>query len=239
MFCDSDEDLFITQSTFRNESETGVHDETDDNDWLFQDFGELLESNKHESTWIETVLPVILPTPIPLPRIGHVPPVVTSNVSHASRLNIKSDSEIQKMALDRIPKNTLYKNNWAVNTFTFWQNERNKLALNSSLNISAIHPELEEMTKDELNYALSRFVSEMKKKDGNDYPGQTLYELVMAIQNHLSVKGKCYRFLNDPSFKQLQDSLDCIMKTRCAAGIGIQKRQAQVLSFADEDKFWS
>ena len=81
MFCDSDEDLFITQSTFRNESETGVHDETDDNDWLFQDFGELLESNEHESTSIETVLPVSLPTPVPLPRIGHVPPVVTSNVS--------------------------------------------------------------------------------------------------------------------------------------------------------------
>ncbi|XP_070568245.1 zinc finger MYM-type protein 2-like [Ptychodera flava] len=143
------------------------------------------------------------------------------------------------MAIERIPKNTLNKNSWAVNTFNFWQNERNKLALDPSFNISVIHPKLEEMTKDELNFALSRFVSEIKKKDGNDYPGQSLYELVMIIQNHLSVMGKSCQFLNDPTFKQLKDTLDCIMKTRSAKGIGTEKRQAMVLSVDDENKFWS
>lgn len=48
------------------------------------------------------------------------------------------------------------------------------------MGISIIRTEIDEMTKDELNYSMSRFISEIRKKDGGEYPGKTLYELVMS-----------------------------------------------------------
>ena len=54
-----------------------------------------------------------------------------------------------------------------------------------------IKPHLEDMTIEELNLTLCKFISEIKKNDGKeDYPGNTLYEMVMAIQCHLHVCGK-------------------------------------------------
>ena len=59
--------------------------------------------------------------------------------------------------------------------------------------LSPIRCELDEMTKDELCYALSRFVLEVKKVNGDDYPRNTLYELVICIQLHISTLGKEWR----------------------------------------------
>ncbi|CAG2228172.1 unnamed protein product [Mytilus edulis] len=79
--------------------------------------------------------------------------------------------------------NTKKKMRLAINVFRKWQLERNELAKRDE-NISCIAPDIEEMTKDELCYSLSRFICEVIKENGEDYPGQTLYEILINIQMH-------------------------------------------------------
>lgn len=54
-----------------------------------------------------------------------------------------------------------------------------------------LHPvDLEEMTKDEFCYSLSRFIFEVIRENCEDYPGQTLYEILINLQMHLEQQGK-------------------------------------------------
>ncbi|CAG2252454.1 unnamed protein product [Mytilus edulis] len=100
---------------------------------------------------------------------------------------------IEEGSLPCTADNTKKKMRWAINVFRKWQLERNELAKRDE-NISCIAPDIEEMTKDELCYSLSRFVCEVIKENGEDYPGQTLYEILINIQMHFEQKGKCYKF---------------------------------------------
>ena len=94
------------------------------------------------------------------------------------------------------------------------------------------------MTKEELNYTISRFLCEVKKADGEDYPGSTLYELVIMLQLHLKQHDRNFRLLDEQKFVQLQNTLDNLMKARAAEGIGTHKRQAKVITETEEEILW-
>ena len=116
---------------------------------------------------------------------------------------------------------TYKKLNWAKNLFDEWLNDRNEHAREcKESNISVIAVPLEEMTKDELNYSISRFIVEIRKKNGDEYPGETLYELVLAVQQYLQNLGHNHKFLLDEWYSQIRNTLDNAMKQRAAAGIG-------------------
>ena len=102
-------------------------------------------------------------------------------------------------------KATLNKANWAVRLFRDWREHRNARALSDpSQNISPIQPQLEEMTKDELNFCLSRFLCEVNAKDGKEYQGDTLKTALMSIQLHLEREvGIRYHFTLDSDFLQV------------------------------------
>lgn len=94
------------------------------------------------------------------------------------------------------------------------------MAAQTNTSISPICPNvpIERMTNDELNFSLSRFVHESQKQNGDPYPGKTLRELVVCIQMYLEKKGKVLKFLTDPQFAELQNTLDSTMKARAKQG---------------------
>lgn len=60
---------------------------------------------------------------------------------------------------------------WAVKLFRDWQHHRNKQAMEQpQLNISPILVQMEDMTVDELNFSISRFIVEVKKEDRTEFP---------------------------------------------------------------------
>ena len=79
--------------------------------------------------------------------------------------------------------------------------ERNNIAIFDQ-SISVIHPQLEEMTKAELNFSISRFICEARKENGEEYPGHTLYEL--KIQLFLEQNVLNYKLLNENYFIQVK-----------------------------------
>ena len=129
---------------------------------------------------------------------------------------------------------------WAARVFETWKHERNIKAVSQpQLNISPIQPGLLEMSNDELCYSLSRFCMEAKKQNGENYPSETLYELIISIQLYLEMSGNEVKLLNDEIFQTLKNTLDNRMKQLSASGIKTPRKQADIISEEEEEALWS
>ena len=60
-----------------------------------------------------------------------------------------------------------------------------------------IQQDIDEMSNEMLDLTLARFVAEVRKEDGQEYPGKTLYEILSSIQMYLRVQCKRNRTLID------------------------------------------
>ncbi len=124
--------------------------------------------------------------------------------------------------------------------FNEWKTWRNEATITcDELQRSVIRSELIEMTKDELCHTLTRFVLEAKKANGEPYPAETLYEIIMSIQMHLSVNNREFKFLNDPDFTTLKNTLDGRMKVLAAGGFCVKRKQAEIISEDEEERMWT
>ena len=65
---------------------------------------------------------------------------------------------------------------WAVNAFKEWQQTE---TAKYSPDISPIVVDIDDMTKDELNYSISRLICEATKVDGSEYPSETIHSFVI------------------------------------------------------------
>ena len=89
-----------------------------------------------------------------------------------------------------------------------------------------------------LTYALPRFITEVKKLDGSEFPSKTLYKILFCIQFDLETMGLCWKLLNDKKFSDVKFTLDNMMKLHTSQGIGTCVKQAEILSPGDEDLLW-
>ena len=87
------------------------------------------------------------------------------------------------------------------------------------------------ITRESLDIAMPRFITEIKKVNGNPYPGKTLYDIVTCVQFHLENLGFCYKLLNEDGFREIKWSLDNVMKLHTSEGVGVSVRKAQILCF--------
>ena len=88
---------------------------------------------------------------------------------------------------------------------------------------------VELLERDSFQFSVCCFLAEVHKIDGTEYPGKTLYHLVVSLQKHLMSKGKVWKLVEGPEFKQIRTVLNNLMKERAKANIGMVKRQAEVI----------
>ena len=89
------------------------------------------------------------------------------------------------------------------------------------------------MTDTELSHWLTRFVLEVRKKNGDLYPPNTLHHIVAGLQRHLRWSGRPIDL-----FKDFQSALDAELKRIAGKGIGAKKRQAEVITEEEEQRLW-
>ena len=108
------------------------------------------------------------------------------NISDSEEAQVKTtcfakhvdDDQICKAISERIPRNTIKSTNWGNSVFEAWFFERD------------IDKKAVDMTDGELNKYISWFVHEAVKQDGcSPYPPNSLYQIVVAIQRHLTESG--------------------------------------------------
>ena len=146
---------------------------------------------------------------------------------------------MEVLSKPRIPPNTIRKTFWAVKLFNDWvthmlQNRDDPKIVNILQN----EKDLLNLSNSDLNTTLSSFILSLKKRDGCEYTSGSLFSVITAIQKHLEINGKRVFFFNDDQFGTLKTCLDNTMKSVTKQGVGLVKKQAQVISKEQENSLW-
>ena len=94
------------------------------------------------------------------------------------------------------------------------------------------------MTNAEIEQTLCRFVLETRKKNGYQYPPNTLHHICCGI-NLRSESHPDIDFFRDASFSRFREVLDVEMKRLLNEELGSKPRQAEPLSVQDEKQLWT
>ena len=122
-----------------------------------------------------------------------------------------TETKINEMERISVPENTRKKQNWSYSLHQRWSEARQKEVTLMGLDKSTVAGNL------------TRFIMEVRKSDGSEYPGKTLYEIVTAIQGYLREHKESVLFFSkdDASFKGLRCVLNGLMRQRAPDGINI------------------
>ncbi|XP_071172124.1 uncharacterized protein [Mytilus edulis] len=123
-----------------------------------------------------------------------------------SRFAEMTDNEIDTLIEDAENKNTKKATKWAVNVYEDWKN--------SKIGSGLIIPNLKDLSVQDINSILRKFVVEVWKKNGEKYPAKTLYLLVTGLRGMRSHGVSNLNFLNesDDRFLRFRQILDAQMK---------------------------
>lgn len=145
---------------------------------------------------------------------------------------------------EAIPKKTRQNNNWAVSLWKEWAANRNQMVVTALEPGSPIPLNVTDVKDFSLlDYWLQRFIIEIRRKDGQPYPGNTLIQITSALQRHLRANSK-FKDVNlfktdDSTFIEFRKTLDARMKELIAMGIGVKKQSADPVTVEDEASFWN
>ena len=129
-----------------------------------------------------------------------------------------SDEKLQELKEHKLKKCTYAKKMWGVRTYKEWRMERLKECYDIRI-WQADLDNVEGISVDCFLFAMCKFLAEVtKQKDGSDYPGHTLYHLVISIQKFLN--GKPWKLVEGVEFVELKHVLDNLMKDRAERNIG-------------------
>ena len=135
-----------------------------------------------------------------------------------------------------VPQNTQKTNQWAVRWFQQWLRQRNERSEEKC-------PEDILLTDDhgELCRWLCVCVNEMRKVSGDEYTPRSITLFIGGLQCYItSEKGEHVRLCDpeNPSSKALHRVLDNRFRELHRIGAGTKRKQAEVVSYDEEDQLW-
>ena len=132
--------------------------------------------------------------------------------------------------------------NWVLNIFEEWRETRNEAVLKvENSGEPVLNHRIAEMSDEDLDFFLARFVAEVRKEDGQEYPGKTIYEMICSLQCYLRFQRKGPLFLIDKKcckFRNLNSALDFVLKERAGEGIGRITSKAEVITPDQMEYLW-
>ena len=136
-------------------------------------------------------------------------------------------------------RRTFNKVQWAVKAYRDWRSHRmSDVSLFDALIYESDIDRVELLEHDHFEFAICNFLSEVRKLDGTEYPGKTLYHLVVSIQKHVNLRGKNWKLIKGSQFGAVCTVLNNLMKERAHNNIGMTKRQAKMIDSEIESKLW-
>ena len=168
-----------------------------------------------------------------------------SNTHRHSTPMTEDEIELERKKL--IPTGTTNQNQWARNVFDDWIKERNLTILKSSsselmyLSESSDdgNEKLHLICKEQLAHCLRFFFHEVRKKNGERYPRDSLRQLFFGIQRFIRFERHLdWQFMSDPLFLDCRNALDAAMKSSTRDGLSLNRKIAAPISHTQENKLW-
>lgn len=132
---------------------------------------------------------------------------------------------------------------WSIRTWVEWAEERKITTSTDNSDLyKVVNTDVKNLSDSELNYWLSKFVVEVRKKNplGEPYPPNSLYQLCYGIMRHLKENGRPdVNFFESSSFKLFQDTLEAETKRLLSLGVGVSVKISETFSNEHEEKLWN
>ena len=144
----------------------------------------------------------------------------------------KDDEAVRTAQKQAIPKGTQRSTEWACRIWDEWCKSRRENHCE--------YPPRPHLCSDEssLDSWLSKFILEIRKQDGKEYPPNTLYSIACGILRHVRNYAPQINFFSQSQFHGFRQTLDSEMKRLRATGLGVKKKKAEAISSGDEDLLW-
>ena len=95
--------------------------------------------------------------------------------------------------------------------------------------------------QEELDFWLCRFIVEIRREDGTEYPPNTLLSITSGIQRHMRENGRPETELlatNNMHVPTFQKAIAFRMKELTSKGVGIHSKRTDPVTEMDENKLW-
>ncbi len=160
----------------------------------------------------------------------------TSKEEKATRFKpVTSDCELQDLAGKTFARSTDRKISWAVNLFRMWRQNRIDEGTGEG-EISWCDVDSPDLDPEVLAHVLPTFINEIKRADGEDYPPNTVYSIIVMIQLFFEKKGKTWKLLDGKIFNSVRNTVDNIMKRRSMARIAQKVKRSEPISIDDKEE---
>ncbi len=141
------------------------------------------------------------------------------------------------MAGKSFAKSTDRKISWAVNLFRSWRENRIHKGTGEG-EISWCDVDRDDLDPEVLAHVLPTFINEIKRADGQDYPPNMVYSIIVMMQLFFEKKGKTWRLLDEGKFNSVRNTVDNIMKRWSMARITQKVKRSEPISITDEEEMW-
>ncbi|XP_017082921.1 zinc finger MYM-type protein 4 isoform X2 [Drosophila eugracilis] len=135
-------------------------------------------------------------------------PVKRQRGSELDHSALQQQSQQAQQPQEKPDAQMFLKYTFGVNAWKQWVMTKNADIEKSSMRRRPFKTELLQMTADELNYSLCLFVKEVRKPNGTEYAPDTIYYLVLGIQQYLYVNGRIDNIFYDPYYERFTECLD-------------------------------
>lgn len=156
-----------------------------------------------------------------------------------NRFAFVTEKNVQNVRENRTPLNTQKHTMWSRNVYRQWAEARNKEFNEFVAEDEEFRrvPDLDCLTIRDINYWLSRFAVEVRKKDRGEYRHEVLYSLFCGLNRTVESLHPNKNVFRSAEFKPLQQALDGKLK-ELQASQNTLKRKADAECIEDEAKMW-
>ena len=171
------------------------------------------------------------------PSVQPIPPVdsLPQRTEGPSRFSLTTDSQLQEAKVASVSKNTAKTTAWSLNIWKEWSKHRQTLHP-GAYSEWPVHLYLADNTQ--LDYWLSKFVLETRKRNGDYYPPKTLYAICCGLQRYIQEHRPEVNIFASPSFASFRKVLDGEMKRLRSSGLGVSVKQAEPITVDEENQLW-
>ncbi len=148
-----------------------------------------------------------------------------------------SKEELRNLAGKSFAKSTDRKISWAVNLFRMWRQNRIDEGTGEG-EISWCDVNWPDLDPEVLAHVLPTFINKIKRADGQDYPPNTVYSIIVMMQLFFEKKGQTWKLLDGKLFNSVRNTVDNIMKRRSMARIAQKVKCSEPISITDEEEMW-
>ncbi|XP_065915625.1 uncharacterized protein KIAA1958-like [Dysidea avara] len=139
-----------------------------------------------------------------------------------------SGENIEQAIQSAVPESTRKDTKYCVSMWDEWVVARAK-------STGTIIPYLKDITIPELNHWICYFILEVRKKDGTEFPPNTLHHICCGVLRYLRISGINVDIFKDKESTKFRNVLDSEMKRLQALGLGTKQRKAEVINCEDEE----